>query len=423
MELKPGYKQTEVGAIPEAWEVKRLGDVGRLEMGKGLLKNDISAVGELPAIPYTSLYTDFEEVIDARDINWFVDSEHAPYVVNSPCVLLASSSNVAANTGKACALREGFPVAVGREVIALTTKQDVVFISYLLGTREYRKKTLDLAKGITIKHVYPSTFVDYTISLPPLSEQSAIATALGDVDALLAAQDALIAKKRAIKQGAMQDLLTGKRRLPGFSEGWEVKRLGDHLEFLRNGVNSRAELTTDGRVRYLHYGDIHRTNEVLLDPAGVAMPYLPAEKAARLDRLTDGDLVFADASEDLDGVGKSIEIKSVGELEVVSGMHTIALRFDKDVLADGFKAYLQVIPSFRNHLRRLASGTKVYATNMTHISSAEVSLPSLEEQVAISKVLSNMDAEISTLEATREKTARLKQGMTRQLLTGQIRLV
>lgn len=243
------------------------------------------------------------------------------------------------------------------------------------------------------------------------------------MDELLAAQDALIAKKRAIKQGAMQELLTGKRRLPGFTGEWEAKRLGDHLVFLSNGANSRAELMPAGRVRYLHYGDIHGTASATLDPSNGEMPFLPDEKATRLDRLIDGDLIFADASEDLNGVGKSVELANVGEIEIVSGMHTIAVRFDKDVIADGFKAYLQAIPSFGNHLRRLASGTKVLATNMSHISSAEVVLPRPKEQVAISTVLSEMDAEIAALETQRAKTAKLKQGMMQELLTGRIRLV
>ncbi|WP_313492955.1 restriction endonuclease subunit S [Stenotrophomonas sp.] len=298
------------------------------------------------------------------------------------------------------------------------------FLVQYLSTPKWFESVVENVGGTTHKRISRSALGKIKVSIPINKlEQSAIATALGDVDALLAAQNALIAKKHAIKQGAMQELLTGKRRLPGFSGEWEVKRLGDHLEFLGNGANSRAELMNDGRVRYLHYGDIHGTNEVLLNPTITAMPFLPEAKAVRLDRLGDGDLVFADASEDLDGVGKSVELQSVGKFEVVSGMHTIAVRFDKGILADGFKAYLQFIPSFQTHLRRLASGTKVYATNMSHIASAEVKLPSPAEQVAISAVFTDMDTELTALEAQRAKAVQLKQGMMQALLTGRIRLV
>ena len=99
------------------------------------------------------------------------------------------------------------------------------------------------------------------------------------------------------------------------------------------------------------------------------------------------------------------------------------MRFDKAVLADGFKAYLQFLPSFRTHLRRLAAGTKVYATNRAHIVSAEVKLPEVDEQTAIAAVLSDMDAELAALEARLAKSRALKQGMMQELLTGRTRLV
>jgi type I restriction enzyme S subunit len=153
------------------------------------------------------------------------------------------------------------------------------------------------------------------------------------------------------------------------------------------------------------------------------MPSLPANRARSLDRLRDGDLVFVDASEDIDGVGKSLEITGVADMEVVAGLHTIAARFEKSALADGFKAYLQFFPEFRNHLRRLAAGTKVYATSRSHIASVEMPVPSTEEQSAIAAVLSDMDAELAALEARRDKTRALKQAMMQELLTGRIRLV
>jgi len=196
------------------------------------------------------------------------------------------------------------------------------------------------------------------IAYPPPSEQHAIATALSDVDALITALDRLIAKKRAIKTATMQQLLTGETRLPGFSGEWETKRLGDHMKFLRNGTNSRSELSPGIGVKYLHYGDIHTRSSVRLDIGLERMHCLPIDKAKSLDRLHDGDLIFVDASEDQEGIGKSVEIINHSGIEAVAGLHTIAARFDKSVLADGFKAYLQFVPSFQRHLRRLCAGTK-----------------------------------------------------------------
>ena len=219
----------------------------------------------------------------------------------------------------------------------------------------------------------------------------------------------------------MQQLLTGQTRLPGFHGEWEVKRLGDHVAFLRNGTNSRTELTQDDPVKYLHYGDVHACAGTQLRPN--ALPSIPSEKAKSLARLQDGDLVFADASEDLAGVSKSVEMREVANNETVPGLHTIAARFDKSALADGFKSYLQFCPTFSGQLRRLAAGTKVYATNRAHIASIEMRLPGVEEQTTIAAVLSDMDAELAALEARCDKTHDLKQAMMQELLTGRTRLL
>ena len=255
-----------------------------------------------------------------------------------------------------------------------------------------------------------------------LSRDKHIAAVLSDVDELIGSLESLIAKKRAISQAAMQELLTGRTRLPGFGGEWERTRLGDHLRFLRHGTNSRSDLTPHGPVKYLHYGDIHTSTGVYLDPNAGSMPTLTTERSNLLDRLDDGDLVFVDASEDIGGVGKSVEVKGICGQHVVSGLHTIAVRFNKSVLADGFKAYLQFVPEFGRHLRRLAAGTKVYATNRAHVASAELPLPPLPEQRAIATVLSDMDAEIAALDHRLDKTRAIKQGMMQQLLTGSIRL-
>jgi type I restriction enzyme S subunit len=291
------------------------------------------------------------------------------------------------------------------------------FVSIFLGA--FRLERFDAATSVPTLN--RNNLVGHPIRIPPFPEQRAIAAVFSDLDALLVGLTQLIAKKCDLKQAVMQQLLTGQTRLPGFQDEWTVKRLGDHVTFLRHGVNSRAELTVDGPVKYLHYGDVHACTGVLLAPD--ALPSLPSEKANTLDRLRDGDLIFADASEDLAGVSKSVEICGVGSTALVAGLHTIAARFDKDILADGFKAYLQFIPAFVGQLRRLAAGTKVYATNRAHIASIEMSLPGADEQTAISSVLHDMSAEIEALEDRRDKTRALKQAMMQELLTGKTRLV
>jgi len=218
---------------------------------------------------------------------------------------------------------------------------------------------------------------------------------------------------------------TNKRKmsLPATGRiGWQLKCLRDHVKFLKTASNSRADLSEEASLAYLHYGDIHTTKQVKLDARKEYVPNIDPERVRGADRLKKGDLIFVDASEDIDGVGKSVEVAEVPEEGMVAGLHTIAARFDKTVLADGFKAYLQFCPAFSGTLKQLAAGTKVLATNLRHIASAEVPLPPLSEQRAIATALSDVDALIDALDRLIAKKRDIKQATMQQLLTGETRL-
>ena len=255
------------------------------------------------------------------------------------------------------------------------------------------------------------------------SEQRTIAEALSDVDALLGALDALITKKQAIKQAAMQQLLTGKTRLPGFFEKWETKRIGDTCTFLPTANKPRAALSEQGEVDYIHYGDVHAHTQPVMNCACCDLPRIDKSLVTNAAHLQDGDLVLVDASEDLVGVGKSLEVQGVGGRIVVAGLHTILCRGNPGDWAMGFKAYLQFVPAFRSALTRMATGISVYAVSKKQLAAVELPLPSVTEQEAIVSILSNIDTEIATLERRRDKTRAIKQGMMQQLLTGRVRLV
>lgn len=260
------------------------------------------------------------------------------------------------------------------------------------------------------------------VPTPDIAAQRVIAEAVGDVDCLIRTLERLIAKKQAIKQGVMQQLLTGRTRLPGFTGAWSYIGLGDHVSYVKTVALSRAQLDSTSPLKYLHYGDIHTRSSALLDAALEEMPRVSATLAGPAGLLQKGDLVFADASEDPAGVGKSVEISDVPNTAAVPGLHTIAARFDKSILADGFKAYLQYVPSFRDQLLRLAAGTKVLATTRTYISSIKLSLPGIGEQRAISGAILDADREIEALRQRLTKARAIKIGMMQQLLTGRTRL-
>ena len=443
--IPPGYKQTEVGVIPEDWDVSTVGHEFDVKLGK-MLDSERNIGIPKPYIGNRSVQWGRIDTSDLSSVP-MSRSDLQRFRLLKGDLMVCEGGEVGRAAIWEAPMDECYYQKALHRLRPLRAF-DVRLMAAILRLWSERGLLVNYVTQTSIAHLPREKFLDVPIPRPPLPEQRAIATALGDVDALLEGLDRFIAKKRDLKQAAMQALLSPPAekvesgelkvesesnsqfstfnsplniRLPGFEGEWEVKRLGDYVTFLRNGVNSRAELTLSDPVKYLHYGDIHACSGTVISPQ--ELPSLPSEKTKTLHHMRDGDLIFADASEDMDGVGKSVEICNVGNTEVVAGLHTIAARFDKVILADGFKAYLQFCPEFLSHLHRLAAGTKVYATNRAHIASVEMQLPDVDEQTAIATILSDMDAEIEALEQRHAKTRDLKQAMMQELLTGRVRLV
>jgi type I restriction enzyme S subunit len=313
----------------------------------------------------------------------------------------------------------------------MATSQD--FANYVCGPRLHNRYLMHLFRfmqpewsrlmaGSTHNTIYMPVFEALEVLRPPFEEQKAIAAALDDADALIASLEQLVSKKRAVRAGVSRELLTGVKRLPGFSDPWHQRGLGSHVTFLRTASFSRAQMTAYEQVACLHYGDVHAAPSVHLNAGATPLPRVSLSVAKSYPRLRVGDVVFVDASEDAEGVGKSVEITALPSGGLIGGLHTIAARFDGDLLADGFKGYLQEIPTFRSALVRWAAGLKVLATSSRHIADVELLLPGIDEQSAIARVLCDVDVEINALETRRRKTILVRQGMAQALLTGRVRL-
>lgn len=420
----PGYKQTEVGVIPEGWAVVELQDLGHWAGGATPSMSN-SAYWSNGTVPWASSGDVKVSLLQETDL-MITD---AALKETSTSLLPKNSIIVVTRSG---ILRKYLPVAknlvpmaINQDLKALTTNSSVDANFVLHQLVENGSKILATCQkaGTTVESLEYAWLRSFRIPLPPLPEQRAIAEALSDVDALISSLDRLISKKRAVKTAAMQQLLTGKRRPPGFSGGWETRRLGEVFAFLGTANNPRSDLSEDGQVGYMHYGDVHGTSSSHLDCDNVHVPRISGELVQRVPLLQDGDLVMVDASEDYDGVGKSVEVKNVRGKKLVAGLHTLLLRGNKSIAADGFKGYLQFVPELRAALTRLATGISVYGISKNNVRNVKIKLPSVLEQAAIATVLSDMDAEIEALKARREKTRLVKQGITQELLTGRTRLV
>lgn len=295
---------------------------------------------------------------------------------------------------------------------------DPAFLALFFRSKPGREIVFGLAQGATRYNIAKTKLLQVPLQLPEFEEQQRTAAQMAECDDLVISYEKLISKKRDVKQSLVQQLLTGSLRLPGFNDEWQPVCLGDHVTYVKSVALSRAQLDSSSSTKCLHYGDIHTRHSIRLDADSEELPRSPAHLVSTAGFLRTGDLVFADASEDPAGVGKSVEITSVPAEGVVAGLHTIAARFDKRVLSDGFKGYLQFIGAFRSQLLGLAAGTKVLATTRKYISSIELRLPGIEEQQAITEVLLDVDNDIASIERRLKAVRAIRQGMMQTFFVG-----
>ena len=300
---------------------------------------------------------------------------------------------------------------------------DARFFAYLTRSPAGRAIIRPMAQGSTRYNLAKTNLLNGHFFLPAIKEQETIAEALGSADAAIEALDALIAKKRDVKQAAMQQLLSGRARRPGFTGDWGQGAIGSLFSFHRTIALSRAQLSDNAEIGYIHYGDIHAKWGTHLDLSRESLPRAEPRLAGSATLVADGDLVLADASEDIEGVGRAVEVCGVGQQKVVAGLHTVLLRPRVGVFASGYVGLLSETPEFRLQARTLAAGLKVYGLSKSSLRQIVVRVPPLKEQEAIAGVLLDMDGEIEALVAQREKTRLVKKGMMQELLSGRVRLV
>lgn len=404
MSVPVGYKATEAGVIPEVWDVCSVRDILHLRRGRVISHGEIARnPGPYPVyssqtkndgvMGYLSSF-DFE----GEYLSWTTDGANAGTVFFRKGKF--NCTNVC-GTARSISPKDTF----------------VRYFAYYLNT-----VAKDYVSYVGNPKLMSGVFGDIPIIVPTPAEQAAIAEALSDMDEAIAAQEAVISKKRALKAATMQALLSGTRRLPGFSGEWE-RRSFDHLfQFLRNGSASRAALSANGAIGYIHYGDIHSNPRPHMDCSKGALPRIAREVVSRLPRVQDGDLLIADASEDYDGTGKSVEATNIGDDEVVAGLHTLLLR-PVEKMAPGFAGYLQFILEVKRQYVAAAQGVSVYGLSRSAVKSVEVAIPNYDEQAAISSCLMDMEIDLSHQQDSLKKLCDLKAGMMQQLLTGKIRLV
>ena len=428
MEVRPGYKQTEMGVIPEEWDVRTLGSLTSL-LTNGYVGTATSAYVESDdGILYIQGYNVLENGFDFHGIKRVSKSFHA----RNQKSCLQPGDLLTIQTGDIGVTTVVPPGLAGANCHALVISRlkmresEPGFYCQYFNSERGRVAFKEIETGSTMKHLNCGDMKRLFLPFPPVEEQRAIAAALSDADALLAALDRLIAKKRDFKQAAMQQFLTGQTRLPGFHGEWEVKRLGDLFRFSGGYSASRDQLSANGHC-YLHYGDIHGSSKTTVDTNSdfqdIPKLDIALNRVPRDSLLEDGDVVFVDASEDDEGTSKHVVVVNKEHRPFISGLHTIVAKAKTSELAHEYRRYCFQTTAIRQQFLFYAVGTKVSGISKTNIAKLTMPVPFAPEQTAIAAVLSDMDAELSVLEARRDKTRALKQGMMQELLTGKTRLV
>lgn len=424
-----GYKQTEVGVIPEDWEVLPLGHIGKFKNG---LNKDSSAFGH--GSPFVNLMDVFgKRSIKRTDGLGLVASsnvEKSNYDLKSGDVIFVRSSVKPSGVGLTALVEQDLPNTVFSGFLIRFRDSGYIANDYkrhCFYESRFRSSVIASSSVSANTNISQGVLKQLEIALPrSKEEQQAIASALSDADALIESLSQLLAKKRQIKQGAMQELLTGKRRLPGFSGEWEVKSLGDLFDFSGGLSASREQLSSEGHC-YLHYGDIHTSNKTYIDVQSEFqdIPKLDVKlgKVSSSALLKDGDVVFVDASEDDEGVSKYVVVVNPDGVPFISGLHTIVAKSKVAGLDLLYRRYCFLAPDVKSQFRFYAVGTKVSGISKSNIRKVLIRVPSVEEQAAIASILSGMDEEILALENKLAKVRQLKQGMMQELLTGRIRLI
>ena len=433
-DIPKGYKQTEVGVIPKTWDVQPLSQtIERLEAGVSVnsVEDNLTDYSHNHAVLKTSAVTEGKflprecKKIAPRDLK---------RVRLSPRVdtILISRMNTPDLVGECGYVDRDYDNLFLPDRLWMTKRRSgsdasIRWLSYLLSSMPQKTRIKELATGTSgsMKNLAKGAFLELQIAVPPPPEQRAIAAALSDVDALLGSLDRLIAKKRDLKQAAMQQLLTGKRRLLGFHGEWDVKWLGDLFNFSGGYSASRDQLSQEGHC-YLHYGDIHKSSKTFINVSAECQDIpkldIPLRRVSANSLLNDGDVVFVDASEDDEGTSKHIVVINKDKKPFISGLHTIIAKSKTEELDHGYRRYCFQTKAIRDKFLFYSVGTKVSGISKSNIPKLTLPVPPVTEQAAIAAVLSDMDAELAALEQRRDKTRALKQAMMQELLTGRIRL-
>lgn len=421
--IPSGYKQTEIGVIPEDWGVipfsKCFDTINNNTLSRAELNYD---GGNIRNIHYGDVLINFPSIVDCqKETIPYVNKDAADSAGNS---FLQDGDVVIADTaedntvGKAV---EIFNIGDSKVVAGLHTmpcrpknKFAEKYLGYYINARVFHDQIIPFITGTKVSSISKKAIDDTTVLVPPLAEQKRIAETLSDVDELIASLEKLIEKKKALKQGVMQELLTGKRRLPGFTGEWVEISFESIYSYAKEGgtPSTSNELyyknggipfikIEDLAMKYIDTGTTYITNEGIEHSSAWI---IPANSVILSNGATIGEV-------------------SINRIPVATKQGILGIIPDVSIDIE-FLYYLFSTTRFRDDVKRITTHGTMDCAYLKDLNTIRLFIPSdKNEQIKISSILSDFDNEIVVKERELQKYRRLKFGMMSELLTGRIRLV
>jgi type I restriction enzyme S subunit len=423
-QLPIGYKQTEVGLIPNDWEITTFDMIADKNkkwnitggpFGSNLKVSDytlngvqivqLQNIGDGIFIDDSQIYTSEEKANELLSCNIYPNE----IIISKMGDPVARACFIPNKAKRYLMASDGIRLVVNEKEFSKKFIHDYINSVY------FRKRAFENSRGSTRLRIGLPELKSLLVIKPKLAEQTAIATALSDADALISSLEKLIAKKRNIKQGAMQKLLQPK-------EGWEVKKLGEigkcHRGVSYNPDKDLHPHDKDITIRLLRSNNIQNRN---LDFEG--LQFVDAERVKQNQILQENDIVICMANGSKQLVGKSAIFNDKGTHKYTFGAFMGCFRTDANLALSAYVALNFQSFQYRNYIDVLLSGSSINNLNPSNIESISIPFPSPIEQIEISNILTDMENEITALKTKLEKYRKVKLGMMQELLTGKIRLV
>jgi len=411
-ENRLGYKETNLGWIPEDWSLKSLDELGVFSKGKGIAKKDIlnNENDGHPCVRYAEIYTLYNYTTVELKSKINKESAENSNPINYGDILFAGSGETLEDIGKSIAyLGEQTAYAGGDIIVLKQDNEDARYLGYLLNNDVVKNQLFKIGQGHSVVHIYASGLKKIIIPLPPLPEQQKIATILNTWDKAIAAQEKLIVEKQELKKGLMQQLLTGKKRFAGFEEEWEEVKIKKIADTFSGGTPSSKRVEYyNGEIPWLKSGELNKG--IIKNTTGYISELGLKNSSAKLVEI-DTILVAM--------YGATAGVCAITKVKGAINQAVLAI-----VLNKGFNTYFiyQLLKKKMPHIvHSMVQGGQPNLSGGI-INSVKIRIPILEEQERIGELFLNRDNEIAMMRKKLRNIKTQKQGLMQQLLTGKKRV-